>query len=76
MKKTVFISFTLLITVLSCRQEDSLSNEDIRNLKIIQDTRNLRKNNIKPKDSVVISTNRLVEGLVDADGQILPPPKQ
>ena len=75
MKKSVFISFTLLITVLSCRQEDSLTNEDITNLKIIQDTRNLRKNNIKTKDSTVISTNRLVEGLVD-DGQIMPPPKQ
>ena len=72
MKKAVFISFTLLITVLSCRQEDSLTNDDVTNLKIIQKTRNLRKNNIKKNDSIIINTNRLIE----SDGQIMPPPKQ
>ncbi len=72
MKKAVFISFTLLITVLSCRQEDSLTNDDVTNLKIIQKTRNLRKNNIKTNDSIIINTNRLIE----SDGQIMPPPKQ
>lgn len=75
MKKLVLLSFTILMTLLSCRQEDEIfSNEDVTNFKIIQESRNLRKNNNQEdniNDTISISSARVTA----TSGQIVPPPK-
>lgn len=64
-----------MIALISCRQEDQiLSNDDVTNFKIIQESRNLRKNNNQGdniNDTISISSARLSA----TSGQIVPPPK-
>ncbi len=62
MKKIVY-SFSILILLFSCRQEEILSNDDLTNLRVIQSKRNLRsslnvnyKNNIGQVDSSSVKT--------------------
>ena len=75
MKKLVLSSFIIMIALISCRQEDQiLSNDDVTNFKIIQESRNLRKNNNQGdniNDTISISSARLSA----TSGQIVPPPK-
>lgn len=63
--------FPLALMSVSCRQEgDILTDQDVTNLKIIQETRNSRENNS--------STNIIIqnEDETDVNKDMIPPPKK
>jgi len=75
MKKLVLLGFIITVSLISCRQEDQiLSNDDVTNFKIIQESRNLRKNN--NHEDIINDTISISSARVSATaGQIVPPPK-
>lgn len=63
--------FALALMSVSCRQEgDMLTDQDVTNLKIIQETRNSRENNS--------STNIIIQNddETDVNKDMIPPPKK
>lgn len=75
MKKiTLAIATILMITAVSCRQEEEiLSNEDIANMKIIENNRNNESSNSNQTMKNDSTQNNQFNNI---DGEIQPPPRK